>query len=106
MDAFRITGGVPLSGTVTLSGAKNAASKLMIASLLTDEPVVIRNMPRQHETGLTREIVTAVGAQAEWLDDHTIKLHTPAIAETTVGKQTRKNRISILTLAPLLHRTG
>ncbi|MBU0646367.1 UDP-N-acetylglucosamine 1-carboxyvinyltransferase [Patescibacteria group bacterium] len=106
MDAFRITGGVPLHGTVVLSGAKNAASKMIIASLLTDEPVILKNVPRQRETEITCEIAENVGAKIEWLDAHTLKIHTPTIAQTQVKKQSRKNRISILTLPPLLHRAG
>jgi len=106
MDAFCITGGVPLKGTVELSGAKNAASKFMIASLLTEEPVVIKNVPRQHETGLARELVTTIGAEAEWSDAHTLRLKTRTITSTSVRNLSRKNRLSILALAPLLHRAG
>lgn len=106
MDAFRITGGQPLNGTVILSGAKNAASKMILASLLTDEPVVIKNVPRQHETTITCEIAQAIGAQIEWLDEHTLKIQTPQVKQTEVKKQSRKNRISILTVPLLLHRSG
>ncbi len=106
MDAFRITGGVPLKGTVELSGAKNAASKFMIASLLTEDPVIIKNVPRQHETGLARELLTTVGATAEWSDAHAIRLEAKTIISTSVRKLSRKNRLSILALAPLLHRAG
>lgn len=106
MDAFRIKGGQPLNGTVVLSGAKNAASKMIIASLLTDEPVILKNVPRQYETTITCEIAETIGAQLEWLDEHTLKIQTSKIDQTEVKKQSRKNRISILTLPPLLHRTG
>jgi len=106
MDAFRITGGKPLTGTVELSGAKNAASKMILASLLTNEPVILKNVPRQHETTITCEIAQTIGAQLEWVDQHTLKIQTSTIGQTQVKKQSRKNRISILTLPPLLHRTG
>ena len=43
---FIITGGKPLHGEITLAGAKNAVSKVMVASLLTDEPCVFKNFPR------------------------------------------------------------
>ncbi len=105
-DVFTITGGSPLYGEIEISGAKNAASKMMIASLLTDEEVVLFNVPRQRETEITQEIVEAVGAQIDWRDDHTLAVHTPIINETAVRKLSRKNRISILALAPLLHRAG
>jgi len=106
MDTFHITGGTPLKGEVTLSGAKNAASKMMIASLLTNESVIIENVPRQQETDITSEIVTTVGAQVTWENEHTLRLITPDIKSTSVHLLSRKNRISILALAPLLHRTG
>jgi UDP-N-acetylglucosamine 1-carboxyvinyltransferase len=105
-DIFSITGGKPLTGEVTLSGAKNAASKMMIASLLTDEIVEIENVPRQQETAITQEIITAIGAQIEWADEHTLRTTTKTITSTSVHSLSRKNRISILALAPLLHRAG
>ena len=107
MDAFFITGGKPLRGTVTLSGAKNAASKMMIASLLTEDPVIIKNVPRQRETEITQEIVSSSGGEYEWLDEHTIKLQTKTVKSAAeLKKLSRRNRLSILALAPLLHRTG
>lgn len=105
-DILSITGGKPLFGEITLSGAKNAASKMMIASLLTDETVEIENVPRQQETAITQEIITTVGAKVDWKDDHTLHTTTKAITSTSVRSLSRKNRISILALAPLLHRAG
>jgi UDP-N-acetylglucosamine 1-carboxyvinyltransferase len=106
MDAFRITGGKPLRGEVSLSGAKNAASKMMVASLLTDEPVILSNVPRQQETDITQEIVTSIGAAAAWTEAHTLRLEAKTIANTSVASLSRKNRISVLAIAPLLHRAG
>lgn len=106
MDIFRITGGRPLEGSVTLSGAKNAASKMMIASLLTEDPVILKSVPNQQETEITGEILTSLGAQVNWEGEHTLSCHTPSIQSTSVHQLSRKNRISILALAPLLHRTG
>ncbi len=106
METFHITGGKPLFGEVMLSGAKNAASKMMIASLLTAEPVFLENVPQQQETQITQEMISSIGAQTNWQDDHVLRLETPSITQTQVQSLTRKNRIGILTLAPLLHRTG
>jgi UDP-N-acetylglucosamine 1-carboxyvinyltransferase len=106
MDAFRITGGVPLKGTIEVSGAKNAASKMLIATLLTDEPVVISNLPRQQETEIAKEILELVGARTEWVDEHTLKTQTTTISGTSVRELSRKNRLSVLAIAPLLHRAG
>lgn len=105
-EVFKITGGGPLNGEVGISGAKNAASKMMIATLLTDEPIILRNVPRQQETEITQEIITMIGAQTEWIDEHTLKIQTQNILSSAVRELSRKNRISVLALAPLLHRTG
>ncbi|MBI4437848.1 UDP-N-acetylglucosamine 1-carboxyvinyltransferase [Candidatus Uhrbacteria bacterium] len=105
-DVFKITGGAPLKGEMAVSGAKNAASKMMIASLLTDEPVVLTNVPRQQETEITHEIISTVGAKGHWQDEHTLVVRTSSIASNHVAELSRKNRISVLAIAPLLHRTG
>lgn len=106
MNKLLVTGGKPLKGEITVSGAKNAASKMMIASLLTDEEIVLKNVPRQKETTITGEIISEVGASLDWISNNTLKTQTSNIITTEVKKQSRKNRISILSLAPLLHRTG
>ena len=104
MKKLLITGGNPCKGEVTVSGAKNAASKMMIASLLTDEPVTLTNVPRQEETAITEEICQIIGAKTSWSDDHTLTLQTSEVISHSVVALSRKNRISILALAPLLHR--
>jgi UDP-N-acetylglucosamine 1-carboxyvinyltransferase len=106
MELFRITGGKPLKGEVTIAGAKNGASKMMLASLLTEEEVVLSNVPRQRETEITQEIVTAVGADVRWRDEHTVSLHAKEVEAGKIKKLSRKNRLSILTLPLLLHRCG
>lgn len=106
METFHVTGGVPLHGEVKLSGAKNAASKMMIATLLTDEPVRIHNIPRQQETEITHEMITAIGSQTHWVDEQTLEAKLSTVNSTSVNKLSRKNRLSILALAPLLHRAG
>ncbi|MBM5789529.1 UDP-N-acetylglucosamine 1-carboxyvinyltransferase [Candidatus Parcubacteria bacterium] len=105
-DIFRITGGRPLEGSMTLSGAKNAASKMMIASLLTEEPVILKNVPRQQETQITQEILEAAGARVEWEGENTLLCEARTVGAGNAGTLSRKNRISILSLAPLLHRAG
>ncbi len=105
MEKLLITGGKPLSGTVQISGAKNAASKMIIASLLTTETVTLDNVPLQQETDIARELVTMLGATTE-LNGHVLKVTAETISETSVMEVTRKNRLAILTLAPLLHRLG
>lgn len=100
-----ITGGKPLHGTVQIGGAKNAVSKMMMASLLTDEPVALHNCPDIAEVDITAEICEAVGSKIS-RHGSTLSIHTPEIKATKVSAQTRRNRLSVLALGPLLHRAG
>ena len=79
MEKFLITGGKPLKGTVKISGAKNAASKMIIASLLTGDTVTLDNVPLQAETDIARELVTMLGATTT-LDGHVLTLTTKSIS--------------------------
>jgi len=103
MDAYTITGGRPLTGRTRVAGAKNAATKLMVASLLTDEPCRLENVPGLGDTAITGELLTTVGSNLDW-EGTTLHVHTPNIRTTTVHALSRKNRIPILAIAPLLHR--
>jgi UDP-N-acetylglucosamine 1-carboxyvinyltransferase len=100
-----IHGGRPLSGSVTVGGAKNAATKMIIASLLTNEPVVLDNCPQIEDVEITAELARSFGATIT-REGGSLRLHTPTITNTTVKRRTRTNRISILALSPLLHRVG
>ncbi len=102
---LHITGGKPLSGTVQVAGAKNAATKMMIASLLTDEPVVLLNCPQIEDVQITSEICAAIGAEVT-RNGSELRLSTPAITQTRVAGLSMSNRLSILAMSPLLHRTG
>lgn len=105
MQKIFITGGKPLHGSVKMAGAKNAASKMIIASLLTDEQVTLTNIPLQQETDIAKELIEMTGAKAT-IDGHTLTAQTKKIASKSTLAQTRKNRLSILLAAPLLHRIG
>ncbi len=103
MERFRITGGTPLSGRTRVAGAKNAATKLMVASLLTNEPCRLENCPNLGDTQITSELLERVGAAVEW-EGSNVHIHTPTLTTTVVHPLSRKNRIPILALAPLIHR--
>jgi UDP-N-acetylglucosamine 1-carboxyvinyltransferase len=105
MKQLLITGGAPCRGEVTISGAKNAATKMMIASLLTGEAVTLTNIPKHDDTLITQEICEKVGARSVW-NDHTLTLQTTKMESSALMTLSRKNRLSILALIPLLHRTG
>jgi len=65
MDKFVVRGGTPLLGTVRVSGAKNAALPCMAAALLTDEPVILENIPKVRDIETTRKLLTSMGAEVE-----------------------------------------
>jgi UDP-N-acetylglucosamine 1-carboxyvinyltransferase len=102
---LKIDGPQRVEGEVVISGAKNAASKMMVASLLTNEPVILHNFPRIDEIDIVRELVERMGAKVE-IRDHTLVLETPEIVTDEVVGLSRANRISVLALPALLHRKG
>ncbi len=102
---LHIRGGRPLSGRIRVAGAKNAATKMMIASLLSEDQVVLENCPAIEDVSITAEICSRVGSTTH-RDGTRLTLHTPSITSTRVTGLSSRNRISILALAPLLHRVG
>jgi UDP-N-acetylglucosamine 1-carboxyvinyltransferase len=109
MAYYEIEGGTPLQGRVAISGAKNAATKQIVASLLTDEPVVLHNVPRIGDTTVTLEMCQSIGLTASWSADSpaTLMLRTPTVQSPEVPVAfSGLNRIPILLLGPLLHRHG
>src|SRR5580692_8994667 len=107
MDKIVIEGGVPLSGEVAVSGSKNAALPIMIASLLTAEPVVIRNVPRLRDIATALTLLDHLGVENRWLDDHTLELCAAHINSYEAPYDLVKTmRASFFVLGPLLARTG
>ena len=114
MDRIRIVGGERLNGTIPISGAKNAALPLMIASLLTEETLTLHNVPRLADVTLLSRIlgnhgvdVTVVGKKAgqRTSDGQTFKLTAAQIVDTTAPyDMVARMRASFWVLAPLLAR--
>ncbi|HUT95994.1 MAG TPA: UDP-N-acetylglucosamine 1-carboxyvinyltransferase [Candidatus Paceibacterota bacterium] len=102
---FIIDGGYSLKGRIRLSGAKNASTKMLIASLLTDEECIFENCPDLNDVRITAEICEMVGSKIE-KKEGILKIKTAEIINHRVKELNRKNRISILALSPLLHRFG
>ena len=107
MSEYHINGGVPLNGTIKVSGNKNAALPCIAAAILTDQPVTLRNIPDIEDVRVTLEIFSALGGEVESLEPNVIKLRlrdikTPEIPDA----QAKKIRASILFAGPLLARTG
>lgn len=105
-EKFIIQGGVPLRGEIEVRGSKNAASKLMIASLLTKEPCTLENVPLSGDIDITRELCENVGSTFNFYGDHSCTIETRMVRTSSVPELSRKNRISVLALGPLLHRKG
>src|ERR1700678_2474003 len=116
MDRIRIVGGRRLEGAIPISGAKNATLPLMIASLLTEEMLILDNVPRLADVVLLQRIlsnhgvdVTVGGKRAGETADHGQTLHISAahIVDTTAPYElVTKMRASFWVLAPLVARMG
>ncbi len=110
MEAFQIEGGKPLHGTVKLSGTKNLISKLLVASTLTDSQSILTNAPlKLGETEITKDILASLGSRFTDSSDSngTIAASTPEFSTSAVPERfALLNRIPILMIGPLLHRTG
>src|SRR5689334_11102099 len=114
MDKIRIRGGRPIEGRIPIGGAKNAALPLLTASLLTDETLVLRNVPRLVDIDTLSHLlvqhgvsITMLGAEREDECGHTVELQARRIVSTTAPYDlVRKMRASVLVLGPLLARCG
>src|SRR5262245_1587125 len=116
MDRIRIVGGKPLHGTIPISGAKNATLPLMIASLLTDETLVLDNVPRLADVALLQRIlgnhgvdITVNGKRPGDRDyqGQTLKLSAKRIVHTTAPYElVSKMRASFWVTGPLVARMG
>jgi UDP-N-acetylglucosamine 1-carboxyvinyltransferase len=112
MQKIIVTGGAPLSGEVTISGAKNAVLPILCATLLADGPVEISNVPNLHDVVTTTKLLAELGAGIS-IDEGTIsKGRSITVDATTVNQHVapyelvRTMRASILVLGPLLAKFG
>jgi len=107
MSEYLIDGGVPLDGTVRASGNKNAALPCIAAALLTDEPVILRNIPEIEDVHVMLEIYAALGGSVENSGPNTYQLQLGNITSSVIPAElAKKIRASILFAGPLLARTG
>ncbi|MBI4514035.1 MAG: UDP-N-acetylglucosamine 1-carboxyvinyltransferase [Gemmatimonadetes bacterium] len=105
MATFVVRGGKRLAGTVRPAGNKNAALPMMAAALLTDEPVVLENVPRIRDVETMRELLAAVGTEAEWEGPSTLRLVTPDLRTDRVDPALAgRIRASVLLAGPALAR--
>jgi UDP-N-acetylglucosamine 1-carboxyvinyltransferase len=104
---YRIVGGAPVTGEITCYGAKNFATKAMVAACLGDGPTTLSNMPPIGDVEITGNMLKAIGAKVEWVDATTLRIDpTGADSHRVTMPDSRSNRVPILLLPVLLHRFG
>ena len=107
MDVLVVEGGKPLKGTVTISGAKNAALPLICASLLTSQPVVLDNTPRLSDVETLLTLFEVLGASWAWSGPQQLTLSAQNVPNRCAPYElVSKMRASVLVLGPLLARYG
>ena len=107
MDKLVIKGGAPLQGEIRISGAKNAALPILAATLLTDEPMLIGNIPHLHDITTTMELLGRMGSELVIDERMNIEVNNRNITSLYAPYELVKTmRASILALGPLLSRYG
>ncbi len=108
MDRLHIRGGVPLEGTIPVSGAKNSALKLMVACLLTPDPIELSNMPSLADTRFLAQLLEMLGVEVYWPKGSSTCHLNAAELKSTIAPydQVRKMRASFNVLGPLIARSG
>jgi len=106
MESLVIEGGVPLSGTVLVDGAKNAALPACIAALLTDEPIILHRVPRLRDVSTILYTLSALGGHVVRHGDHVSITVGGSLSSEADAYSVRQMRASFLVLAPLVARLG
>ena len=107
MSEYHIEGGFPIKGTIKVSGNKNAALPCIAASILTNEPVTLHNIPDIADTGVMLEILKALGASVKSAGKNSWTIHAKDIKQNDIPPElSKKIRASILFAGPLLARCG
>ena len=103
MEKFIIEGQHPLQGEMTPSGNKNAALPLRAACLLTDEPIIMHNVPDILDVRAMRSLLESLGVEIVSLDNHTWKIHAKEVRPADLDPDLcRRIRASILLAGPML----
>jgi UDP-N-acetylglucosamine 1-carboxyvinyltransferase len=107
MEKFIIEGRIPLKGDITPSGNKNAALPLIAACLLTDEPVILHNVPEIRDVRTMLKLIQSLGAEVNRLKSNTWQIRAKDIASSRLDPELLKQiRASILLAGPMTARTG
>lgn len=104
MEKFIIKGGIPLRGNVKISGAKNAALPIIAASLLTEEPVTLRRIPKVSDVFTMLNVLKTLGCKSYWKDDALTLDASNIISTEAPYELIKKMRASYYVLGPLVAR--
>ncbi len=105
--SYSIEGGRPVKGEITCYGAKNFATKAMVAACLGNSPTILTNVPPIGDVDITMGLLRSVGVAVTWHDDKTLHIDPSGLNTSRVSTpDSRSNRIPILLLPVLLHRFG
>src|SRR5688500_4814255 len=106
-ERFIVEGGRRLEGTIRPGGNKNAALPILAACLLTDEPIVLRNLPDIEDVRVMLQILERLGSSVEHLDRNVVRIHTKGECSSVPDAElSKKIRGSMLLAGPLLARCG
>ena len=107
MDKFLITGGTPLHGTIHISGAKNSALPCMAAAILTEDEIVLENIPQVKDIDTERKLLSSMGAEVDLSHPHLTRIRCAVLSDPVARYEIVKTmRASSLVLGPLVARTG
>ena len=106
MHKFKIEGGKALIGDVVISGAKNAALPIILATILTDEPVVLHNVPNLRDVKTSFRLLEVAGKSVKQLDESSYEITGTVTNSQAPYELVKTMRASILTLGPLAAKTG
>ena len=103
MAQYIMNGGSPLVGEVAIGGAKNAALGILAAAIMTDEDVLIENLPDVKDINVMLEAIRAIGANVERLDRHSVKINASTVKDVLVDDEfIRRIRASYYFIGALL----
>jgi len=107
MPKFVVEGGLPLSGRIRPAGNKNAALPILAATLLTDEEVVLENVPAIRDVATMAELLARLGAECDWTGPNQIRIRAGEVGVADIEPaQAAQIRASILLAGPMLARVG
>jgi UDP-N-acetylglucosamine 1-carboxyvinyltransferase len=107
MPKFVVEGGRPLNGTIRPAGNKNAALPMIAATLLTEEEVVLENVPYIRDVRTLLELLTVLGAEVDWLDGNSVRVRARDVGVRDLdADMAARIRASILLAGPMLARAG